>query len=445
MVRGSRTEVAGRRVRRVGVVAGLVGAMCCASCAFLLDTDELKEGTGGGATDGGVGGQSGGGTGGGGPEGGLGGSGGAGGGGGASGTGGAAGGGGDAGSAGAGGSGGSEVPIEDAPAIMAQATCDALAECLGPGGMAFVFSDEDCVELFTRTYDEGIRVPFEDSMAAGHATYHADLMPACVAAYEAMTCEETDTFPEACQAALEGLVPSGGDCASSWECEGSLYCATDQGCPGTCKAPIGEGQACEETDVCDAGLACFAGTCSPKQQKNDPCGELLPPCEPGLLCLGEDKTNLKPGTCVAVADAFVKAQATPCELASLSFCKPGLHCAFDNVIALLAVQGECVPPSQVGGSCKTSLPDPCPSGAYCKASWVSTSGVCALLPGDGEPCATGWVLKNPCKPYHRCIETGPTTKVCKAMASVGEPCEDDAMCYTGACDSVCVPPNSCQQ
>lgn len=328
---------------------------------------------------------------------------------------------------------------------MAEATCDALAECLGPGGMAFVFSDEDCVDLFTRSYDDSIRVPFEDSVGAGRAAYHADLMPACVAAYESMACDETDTFPEVCQDALEGLVPASGECASSWECEGSLYCATDQGCPGTCQAPLEAGQACEETDVCAAGLACFAGKCEPKQKQNEDCGELFPPCEPGLLCLGEDKAKVTPGTCVAVVDAFVKAQGTPCDLATLAFCKPGLHCAFDNVLNLAAVKGNCVVPSPIGGDCKTSLPDPCPVGAYCRASWIATTGICALLPGDGEPCATGWVLKNPCQPYHRCIETGPATKVCKAMAYLGEPCEDDAMCYTGACDSVCVPPNSCDQ
>ena len=423
------------------LVVGALGVFT-ASCAFLLDTDELQEGTGAGGADASVGGSSGvagAGTGGAGGSSGI------------AGTGGADAGG-ASGSAGEGGSG-SPIPIEDAPGAMAEAVCTALEDCLGPG-MSMVFYDEDCVELLTRTYGDSIRAPFEESVAQGNAQYHADLMPACVAAYQTMTCEQTDEFPAACNDALEGLVAVGQSCSNSTECVGSAYCATDAGCPGTCKPPIALGQSCLETDVCAPGSACFEGTCQAKRQQNEDCGEAFAPCASGLICLGEDKTKLLPGTCLAVADAFTRAQGFSCDLASLSLCQDGLHCAFDNIIKMATVSGSCVVPSSLGGPCKTALPDSCPAGAYCKVTWTTTTGICALLPGNDEPCAsnTGWVLKNPCQAYHRCIGEG-AAAVCKKLEAIGQPCEDNAQCYSGFCGETdcgetdcateCMAPNSC--
>ena len=141
-------------------------------------------------------------------------------------------------------------------------------------------------------------------------------------------------------------------------------------------------------------------------------------------------------------------------MATLSFCQEGFHCAFDNIVQMATVSGTCVAPSSLGGACKTSLPDSCPPGAYCKVNWISTEGLCALLPGDGEPCAsnTGWVLKNPCQAYHRCIGEGQDA-VCKRLEAIGASCEDSAQCYSGYCGETdcgetdcameCMAPNSC--
>lgn len=434
------------------------------SCAFMLDTDELKEGTGTsadaglGGSGGGTGGMAGGaGTGGAAGTGATGGSGGGAGSGAQGGSGGGAGtagqaGGGSAGDAGHAGSGGSQpISIDDAPAAMAEATCDALLRCYGPG-IELLFSDEDCVVTTSRVYEDSFAIPLKASIAQGNAAYHDDLMPACVQAYEDIECENTDVLPDVCLEAMEGLVPVGSPCLNTAECQGRAFCDLDEGCPGTCAASVPEGGTCGETDVCEPGLTCFEETCQRMPVEGEDCGKDLPVCAPGLLCAGEE--TLKPGKCLALANAYTRAAGYSCDAADLSLCLDGLHCAAAGVGELLALSGTCVAEIGPGGDCTTALPDACGKGYYCETdSYFTVDGSCVVLPSAGEPCGTGLTLKNPCEAYHRCVTEPVNQKICRPAARVGEACVEDAQCYSGfcaptdcgtaSCPTVCMPPNSC--
>ena len=452
---------------RAGVVAGALLAIVgvtMTSCAFFMDTDELKEGSGasgasgsagadgGAGTSGsggaaGIGGSSGtGGTGGSGP-GGTGGSAGTGAGG-SSGTGGT-GGTGAAGAAGAAGNAGAggvvEIPIEDAPAAMAQAACGALARCATESGIELVYGDEDCVTLTTQTNYDAIYGTLAESMANDRVEYHADLMPACVEAYENLVCEEADHFPMACEDALEGLVDVGGSCWNSTECVSDAFCDIKLGCPGVCTNKLPANVACNDGDFCAPGLTCFQGKCAPLAGESAACGgNVAPECQPNMLCVGGNVFTSTPGKCLPFDGLFDWPQGAACSVWDFELCAYPLHCAINTNV--LTLKGTCEPGVAAGAACRFSVPDQCPAGQYCALN-VGVNGTCTDLPGASEPCASGLILKNPCQAYHRCVETTPGTKTCYAMANLGEPCEGDEMCYSGSCSGdatpVCVPPNSC--
>jgi hypothetical protein len=50
------------------------------------------------------------------------------------------------------------------------------------------------------------------------------------------------------------------ECDSSLECEG--YCDTDVD-PSKCRAPLSEGEACNDNAQCDSGMLCIEGQCTP--------------------------------------------------------------------------------------------------------------------------------------------------------------------------------------
>jgi len=428
------------------LVAG-ASALLVASCAFFLDTDELKEGTGSAGADAGIGGSggaagasgaSGGGTGGGGSGGG--------------GSGGDSGSGGAAGAAGS--AGGGPIALGDAAAEMAAAACDALERCYGPG-TELVFSDEECAVTMGRTFEDSFATPLMDSMAEGRGEYDGHLMRECVDAYRDVECEKSDVLPSVCFEAMKGLVAVDAECFNSMECEGERYCKLDgESCPGTCSDRLSEGSACTESDSCSGGSTCFDETCQRMALEAEDCGKDIAPCAPGLLCIGENKSLNKPGTCLALEDAYTRAEEFSCNAADLSLCEEGLHCEVANQLDVIALKGTCTAEHDPGEDCKTALPDSCSVGYYCRTpNLLSVAGICAKLPEDGEDCGSSLTLKNQCAAYHRCVKENPTQKKCYAMARIDEDCVDDIQCYSGycaesdcgqaSCPTVCQAPNSC--
>ncbi|MCU0693909.1 MAG: hypothetical protein MUF54_21175 [Polyangiaceae bacterium] len=64
----------------------------------------------------------------------------------------------------------------------------------------------------------------------------------------------------------------------------------------------------------------------------------------------------------------------------------------------------------------------------------------AALPGDGQSCATGLVLKPRCLAYHPCVE-----KTCRALAGAGESCVASNVCYISYCaDEGACAPSACK-
>ena len=355
------------------------------SCAFLLDTDGLKEGTG---TDGGSGG-----------------------------TGGA-----------------SSIPLDDAPAAAANAICAAYVRCMGPA-IGLVFPEDDCVERATYNLQDTVFATMQASIAAGKTIYHADKMPACVAAYEARDCALVGDWPVECADAVEGSVPLDGDCSTLTECAGIAFCDTNLGCPGKCTALRGAGEPCLHGGYCDAGLTCWSGKCTPLSAAGEACeGNTAPECHLGLLCIGNKKDESVPGKCFPADTLFTSTLDVGCSFDTGPLCLEELHCKVTSDTG-----GVCTGDAANAGPCSLAIPDQCPAGQFCQLAPMSPDGQCTAIPGPNQPCAEGLLLKPPCQAGYLCIEG-----VCKPMARLGQGCADHVQCYSEYCNNgVCTAPGSC--
>ena len=378
------------------MIRGCMGSLALAlagvlsSCAFALDFDELQEG---GEPSAGTGGSSTAGTGG---E--------------------AAAGGSEGGAAGAAEPG---IALEDAAAVLAETMCSKLEACVGAAAVKVLLADEDCAVAVESGLANTFIANIQQSEANGTLEYDGSAVPTCLEAYDTLPCEEVAvTFPEARKQALGGLLGEGEDCSHSLECEAGLYCSADA-CPGTCSTPLQDGDPCTEIDTCAPGLTCFQGACAPLGGEGDDCGaELLPECVTGFVCLNEDTEMMTPGNCFSAKDVFVLSQGQPCNLGGTpTLCRVGLSCP-------LVIGATCLEPVESGGACDLALPDMCPEGEYCSFGNPN----CLPLPGAGDPCAPGILLKPRCQAYLRCVN-----EVCRPLGDNGDPCGDAAECYSGVC------------
>jgi hypothetical protein len=360
-------------------------ALMLSSCAFILDFDELSEGGGGAA-----------------------------------------------GSGGSGGSAGAPIaiPLEDAPAALAAALCGRLEACVGAAAMEVLFFDEECTVVSESNLANTVVANVAQSQEAGTLAYDASRLPGCLEAYANLPCEEVLLgFPEECWQTLGGLLAEGEDCAHSLECEADLYCSADA-CPGSCSAPLAQGDACGAADVCATGLTCFEGACAPLAGEGEECGgDVLPDCVTGFVCLNEDKPMMMPGECFSATDVFVLSEGQACNLGETpALCQVGLSCP-------LVVGAKCVESVASGGPCNLAVPDMCPQGEVC----VFGNPKCQPLPGAGEPCAMGIILKPRCQAYLRCVN-----EVCRPLGDNGDPCGVGDECYSGVCTGGECVPSACQ-
>ncbi|HEV8246893.1 MAG TPA: hypothetical protein VGP93_14040, partial [Polyangiaceae bacterium] len=149
-------------------------------------------------------------------------------------------------------------------------------------------------------------------------------------------------------------------------------------------------------------------------------GDVLPGCLTGLLCFGDDKSKMQTGKCFPAKDLFVGSEGQPCTF----FGDTPLLCKTDNSCPLISFTPMCLARVASGGACQLAIPDMCPEGEYCN------SGTCAPLPGAGEPCAGGVVLKPPCSAYMRCV-----SGTCRLLGDNGNTCAVAGECYSGVCDA----------
>ncbi len=403
------------RAFRIFVCVG--AGLSLASCAFLLDFDELQDETGADASAGGTAGASG-----------------------SSGFAGAAASAGSSGSSGAG--GGAGVDLGKLANTTAGAVCAKLEQCFGTPAMPLIFGDAVCEQALSAFLVNATFSQVAESAKVGKVKLNPGKINTCVKEFQALACRDVSfDFPAPCRKVVEGLVAKDQSCAHTLECQLGLYCSvTATGtCPGKCAPFRKSGESCSGLDPCEAGLGCTQGKCAPFAAVDGDCeGPTGVECEVGAFCFGDkDGTAPEAGKCVDTKGIFSREPAQPCSSwldalvnpAAFTLCKNGV-CPVSKLnptcSSFLATPGS---------PCELSLPDPCPNGQYCS----TLQKKCIDLPTDGEACAPASSVKGPCKAGHSC--NGLT---CDLQLANGQQCDADEQCFSGRCDlgasNQCIPP-----
>jgi hypothetical protein len=349
------------------------------------------------------------------------------------------------------GDGPAPIPLEDLAATAAPVYANLYLSCVGPlaDEATRLWHGEDLATRMERRLTDEYAL-LQNAVDAGRVAYHADLMPACVAAVGARACDQIlDRNISECELAVEGTVAVAGACTSDWECEGTNVCKFEDGCPGVCRPRGAAGTVCQRDDECSDGLICFVtvaqgqatGLCSAPSEASQPCeGNQSAGCRPDLFCAGAKNRAVPPvpGTCSSYTDVFSGAAGTTCNLSD-TLCASGLCCAVQTIAPL---EGECEPAVESGATCRLAFPEQCPVGQYCgELNGATLQGTCVALPGEGEACARLDGDDPLCAAYLRC--DGGT---CRAIQRLGGTCSSNALCYSENCvdgrcqsGSVCTP------
>jgi hypothetical protein len=431
-----------RRVLLLALPAFLVWG---ASCAFLLDFDELKRGgpaAGGGAaggTEAGTGGEV----------------------------------------TGDGGEGGRPpgIALDELAPRLAQAVCTNLTACYASLIELFVH-DQKCEEFFTNVLADQTVAPIRRSIARGTIIYDplgatecvrdltrgADLVPP--------DCANVNLAIENCKRAFGNLASQGVPCQERFDCQHGLTCDLRNSCPGTCRPFAQKDQRCLENGDCDpdqrlycqklasvsdggvasggsdAGSASDAGTtpgasdagttpgtCQPFVGINQACVDNQDECVPGAMCIGR--------VCRRVNDVFTLSEGLNCYPLNGLLCNLGLSCEYSG-IPLLSTS-LCVAEKQPLDACKLAFPSECPPRTYCTANGANLGGQCVGTPGENQACAAAPEqasgISAACLPGLTCL-----SGICRPLQRLDQPCEAPTQCYSGICQPapsggpVCVPP-----
>jgi len=258
------------------------------------------------------------------------------------------------------------IALADLPDAYASAACALLERCAG-----FLYdlttAYEDC-QLLTA---EGVRQNGYDALAQavsdGRVEYHADLMPACVAAVENRDCAELNNRGiDACESAVMGTAAKGESCELNEECEGSLICETKDACPGTCVDRYTAGTPCSVDDECADGLVCSSATahCVSPPGEGEPCGGgVEPQCQAGFICSGDKADQMMPGACYAIGNVALGNEGEACDPTNAALCKTGLSCVVTAIVNG-ALTWECRKPGGSAATCGVGVPEDCQRGEY---------------------------------------------------------------------------------
>ncbi len=365
------------------------------------------------------------------------------------------------GTAGANGGGGAAgVPLAELASTLATAECANLNACY-VSAIRLIIHDEDCQSLFTSVIEDQTVAPIRQSVASGRVTYDPVKAAECVANLTRGTqqsppvCANVNALLEDCKNALGNLGAADQSCGRNVECQRGLHCRLDGSCPGTCVPFRQVSEACQQDAQCDPtqGLYCqklggdagvpeagtadagTPGSCQKYVAINAACTS-QDQCVPGALCVNN--------VCRRLTELFTLAETYACFGNNL-LCNPGLSCEFSGIPLLSAA--TCVAPKAATTDCRLALPDECPRDYYCNANWLNLApGKCVASPTQDAPCATDAEqsagLSAPCHSGLACVNG-----LCKPLRHLGEACEADAQCYSGACRAgseaggpVCVTP-----
>ncbi len=278
-------------------------------------------------------------------------------------------------------------PLADLPAIYTRITCGRIFSCCE-------VEERDDVILFDpaptsiaeceaqyEIFFKNVIGDFLKGVDEGRLKYDAARADACFAKAEAASCADyfgsdfLDEDPD-CEAAFQGTVALGGDCIDDDECKdpGASCVSSGSENVGTCTAPPGEGQPCDN-GLCASGLTCRFGA-------NGNMLQCLAPTADG-------------GACSLDLD-----------------CQSG-YCDFQA--------GVCATPAPAGSACVVNAG--CASG-YCDTG----AGACAAKKADGADCVTGAECAS-----SFCDDSG-GAGVCTATKSDGAACMVSSECTSGLCD-----------
>lgn len=319
--------------------------------------------------------------------------------------------------------------IEEFGREWARAYCAATARCAFTDSRA----DEGCVDdawmQFSELWYERARSGLKD----GTVLFRADLAWACVEALDGWSCYDEDVRFNAwseslrwCDEAFEGIVPDGGACQSSAECQSGVC----SGCRGTCLSRPREGESCHSLP-CDTGLVCSSGRCVRYLREGEPCHTESPiGCGRGLLCEVERGSA---GVCRRPTGPLLAGLGEECAIPPRR-CEEGLHCVEVGSRLECRAGG-----ADRDGACVFAEPDLCPAGQHCQLE-EDGLGTCVDAPGVGERCSGALA----CHSGLYCDTSGASldgSGVCRERGHVGSPCISWEGCYSYHCvGSVCVAP-----
>lgn len=204
-------------------------------------------------------------------------------------------------------------------------------------------------------------------------------------------------------------------CASHEQCRPELFCDH-----GLCLPRPGDGEVCaDEGGLCGVGLACDGetGRCIALPQEGSPCAwDMYGPfvCDTGLACID--------GIC-----SPLPGEGQPCGQGT-NRCAPGLGCAFREDGTNI-----CEPKGEAGAPCTND--SQCIEGTFCNCA----TNVCTPVYALGERCRDG----NECGPEAECRIRNPGGEPeCAPIPQNGDTCfvvcTDDSFC--AAPDGRCLPP-----
>jgi len=327
------------------------------------------------------------------------------------------------------------IPFDQLPAKYAAAACVAYEKCLGPIFSLF-FNGANCTEVTTQRLNNGTFSLVEQKSNQGTVTYDGSKTQRCLDTVSNLTCTGLLERDQAeCLAALDGVVPLGGDCDINEECKGSAICKSSSGtCPGQCAALLAAGQPCTADSDCESGLQCSSetGLCVKPAGVGQACEYGAATCGPGLICLGKDDAQQISGTCYNAVAALSVDGGASCDPTAGVLCKSGLSCVADSYDAASAkVLWKCAQTGSylAGQACKPAFPDACATGYYCltgTSGLATLNGTCTAVPDAKQPCGTG--IGAQCKAGAVCVKG-----LCQSYAANGVSCTGDGMCFSQYC------------
>ncbi len=318
--------------------------------------------------------------------------------------------------------------VEDYPRELEEAICEWRHACHAYERVG------DCIEA-SRIDEDPEYTYLAAAVAAGSVEYDAAAAADCLEAIAERGCRFDDPDPEVCDNVFRGKVGRNAPCLSSAECAGDAVCgfapgcrAEDACCVGACRVfadPLAIGEVCSF-----GGVGCVeTAYCAPDAVTGLPtvCTARVKPggdCSIGQTCA--EGSDCDGSVCRKVE---LRAAGEPCD-GSFVRCEEPAQCLYRE-------DGEprvCVVAGELGAPCDSS------NGLGC--SRVDTfcddgpdgSGLCVLLPGEGQACAYG----HECLPYLDCHDGGydgdanaVKPSECRPKGGLGDACGDAEGTYVG--------------